>query len=48
MLLLIVLLLIAVDLSLGGSTDKQVRKHIHKRNNTESTVKTIQITVNTG
>jgi hypothetical protein len=34
-------------LSLGGSTEKQVRKRIHKRNNTKNTVQTIQNTVNT-
>jgi hypothetical protein len=35
-------------LSVGGSTDKKVRKHIRKQNNTNSTVQTIQNTVNTG
>jgi hypothetical protein len=44
---LLLLLLTAIELSLGGSTAKQVRKHTHKRNNTKNTVQTIQNTVNT-
>jgi hypothetical protein len=39
-------LLTAIEVSLGGSTDKKVRKHIHKRNNTKNTVQIIQNKVN--
>ena len=49
--LLLLLLLTAIQLSLGGSstytsTDK-TKKNIHKRNNIQNTVQTIQNTVNT-
>ena len=51
-LMVLILLLSAIELSLGGSSpytsrDKKIRISIHKRNNTKNTVQTIKNTVNT-
>jgi hypothetical protein len=44
---MLLLLLTAIELSLGGSTDKTSKKNIHINETIQNTVQTIQNTVNT-